>query len=80
MGGLIHDLPRKEVFDRRGEIIDLEPLSSAAIDVVEHPFQRPQPDDLPQGLFSTEVPLLYTWITASMGVLWRSSRLLSMSS
>src|SRR5713101_45013 len=42
MGRFIHDLPREMVFDRGWRIADFEPLSPAAVDVIEEPLERPQ--------------------------------------
>src|SRR5437868_1402913 len=42
---LVDDLPREQVFDRSREIVDLEPLPPAAIDVIKHPLEDPKAAD-----------------------------------
>jgi hypothetical protein len=51
---LVDDLLREQVFDRGGEVIDLEPLTPAAIDVVKHPLKGPQPAEQPMYRFAVE--------------------------
>src|ERR1700726_2747504 len=45
MRRLVEDLLREQVFDRGREVVDLETLTPAAIDVIKHPFEGPQPAD-----------------------------------
>src|ERR1700719_5339122 len=45
MRRLVDDLLREQVFDRGREVVDLETLTPAAIDVIKHPLEGPQPAD-----------------------------------
>src|SRR5713226_7455672 len=57
MGRFIHDLPREMVFDRRWSVADFEPLSPAAVDVIEEPLERPQAADQPKARTVIELSL-----------------------
>src|SRR6516165_2312816 len=43
----VDDLLREQVFDRRREVVDFEPLTPTAIDVIEHPLEGPEPAEQP---------------------------------
>src|SRR6476660_3152946 len=45
MRRLVDDLLREQIFDRGREVVDLETLTPAAIDVIKHPLKGPQPAD-----------------------------------
>jgi hypothetical protein len=42
MRRFVDDLAREQVFDRGREVVHLQPLAPAAIDVIEHPLQDPE--------------------------------------
>src|SRR5690349_19255576 len=42
---LVDDLLREQIFDRGREVVDLETLTPAAVDIVKHPLEGPQPAD-----------------------------------
>jgi len=41
MRRLVDDLLREQIFDGRREVVDLETLTPAAIDVIKHPLEGP---------------------------------------
>src|SRR5882757_5750792 len=45
MRRLVDDLLREQVFDRGRKVVDFEALTPAAIDVIKHPLEGPQPTD-----------------------------------
>src|SRR5215471_8400679 len=50
----IDDLLREQVFDRRRKVVDFEPLTPTAVDVVKHPLERPQAREQPMSRVVTE--------------------------
>src|SRR6202030_3445632 len=45
MRRLVDDLLREQIFEGGREVVDLETLTPAAIDVIKHPLEGPQPAD-----------------------------------